>query len=165
MELPAITSHPISRFTSQSLNPVADQQIHGFSDASKVAYGGVVYIRRLHSDTSVSVSLLISRTRVAPLSGLSIPRLELCGALLLAKLLHSVVEDLSVPQSEVYTWCDSSAVLGWLNMSLTRLTTLSLTGSPRLSRESPPNSGDSGHPAEPSRSCLLRSNSSRATTV
>ncbi len=57
---------------------------------------------------------------MAPLNGSTIPRLELCGSLLLARLIHQVSKDLDISMS-IFTWCDSSAVLGWLNMSPTRL--------------------------------------------
>ena len=93
-ELSMLTRHPIPRRLAQFSEPVISRQLHGFCDASTAAYGGVVYLRLLHTDTSVSVSLVTSKTRVAPLSGLTIPRLELCGALLLSKLLMAVTGDL-----------------------------------------------------------------------
>ena len=122
-ELCQLTTYPIPRFASHSQEPVLDRQLHGFSNASQVAYGGVVYLRQLHSDMSVSVSLITSKTRVAPLSSLTIPRLELCGALLLSNLLFSVTQDLSIPMDHVYAWSDSSVVLGWLKMAPSRLMT------------------------------------------
>ena len=41
---------------------VVDIQLHGFEDASCVGYGGVVYIRYFHADTSVVISLVASKT-------------------------------------------------------------------------------------------------------
>ena len=78
-ELPLLTQQAIPRRHSQSEQEVIDRQLHGFCDASTAAYGGVIYIRTLHADTSVSIALITAKTRVAPLSGLTIPRLELCG--------------------------------------------------------------------------------------
>ena len=59
-------------------------QLHGFRDVSKHAYAGAVNLRAVYSDTSTSVCLIMSKTKVAPLSSTTIPRLELCGALLMS---------------------------------------------------------------------------------
>ena len=107
-QLSSLTNHPIPRYVADGPSQVIDRQLHDFCDASTVAYGGVVYLRLLHANATTSVRLMTSKTRVAPLSDLTIPRLELCGAQLLAK-------DLDIPLDHVYAWCDSSVVLGWLN--------------------------------------------------
>ncbi len=92
-------------------------QLHGFSDASDVAYAGVVYLRTVYDNTDVSITLLYSKTRVAPLSKSTTPRLELCGAQLLSKLLVHVATALEIPLSNIYAWSDSTIVLGWLSTS------------------------------------------------
>ncbi|XP_055542609.1 uncharacterized protein LOC129728216 [Wyeomyia smithii] len=61
-------------------------QIHIFSDASQLAYGACTYIRSTNASGRVKVALLTAKSRVAPLKRKSIPRLELCRALLAAKL-------------------------------------------------------------------------------
>ena len=68
------------------------------------------------TDTSgrVQISLATSKTKVAPIKKLTIPRLELCGAYLLAQLLSHVQNVFSVPLSDVYAWTDSTIVLSWL---------------------------------------------------
>ena len=65
--------------------------------------------------------LLCSKSRVAPLPSKkskkrTIPQLELCGALLLAKLYKSVIESIIIAFERVVFWTDSTIVLGWLNM-------------------------------------------------
>ena len=59
---------------------VVSVQLHRFSDASEKAYAGVVYIRMVDSAGGVHTSLIISKTKIAPIKRLTIPRLELCGA-------------------------------------------------------------------------------------
>ena len=54
---------------------------------------------------------------MAPVKQLTIPRLELCGASLLAKLLTTVRSDLNIPLDHIYAWCDSTIVLAWLDGS------------------------------------------------
>lgn len=98
-QLSLITLHPIPRHYGDPGKEVVAQQLHGFSDASTLAYGGAVYIRTFYADTDVVVSLVSSKTKVAPMKKLTIPRLELCGALLLSQLLDSVANDLSIPRS------------------------------------------------------------------
>ncbi len=56
-ELPLLTAYPIPRRYSKHDSPVISVQLHGFSDASQAAYGGVVYLLILHRDASVIVAL------------------------------------------------------------------------------------------------------------
>ena len=61
-------------------------QLHGFADASEKAYGAVVYLRLETTTGTVFTQLVSSKTRVAPINGETIPRLELLGALVLGRL-------------------------------------------------------------------------------
>ena len=67
------------------------------------------------SEGGVHVSLVMANTKVAPIKRLTVPRLELCGAKLLAELLHHVKGVLDTPPSLVFSWTDSTVVLGWLH--------------------------------------------------
>ena len=90
-------------------------QIHGFSDVSENAYAGVVYLRLVDSCDQVHVSLVMSKTKVAPIKRLSISCLELCGAVVLTQLIQHVKNIYNVPLSDVYAWTDSTVVLGWFS--------------------------------------------------
>ena len=90
--------------------------LHCFSDASEKAYGGCIYIRSEDSDRNVQVRLFASRSRVAPLNRQSIPRLELCGALLTAELYEKVIQSIRLPVN-VHFWTDSTCVLRWIAAS------------------------------------------------
>ena len=97
---------------------VLDIQLHGFADAS---YGGVVNVWTRYAGTTISVSLLTAKTRVAPLKKLTIPKLELCGALLMSKLLKAAAADLGIESTCLFAWTDSSIILAWLRSTLSIL--------------------------------------------
>ena len=88
-------------------------RLHGFSDASECAYATVLYISSTYNDDHTEVRLLCSKTRVSPTRKQTIPRLELLGALILAKLVHSVTSSLPV-LNDIYLWTDSMTVLHWI---------------------------------------------------
>ena len=77
---------------------VEECSLHGFADACKKAYCGVVYLV-YRTQVGRYARMLTSKTRVAPLKELSIPRLELMGALILVKLM--VVLKVLLPRSRV----------------------------------------------------------------
>ncbi|GFW47818.1 uncharacterized protein TNCV_251471 [Trichonephila clavipes] len=62
-------------------------ELHGFADASSLAYAAAIYCRQKHNG-KIKVQLLVSKTKVAPVKQVSIPRLELCGAHLLSSYLN-----------------------------------------------------------------------------
>ncbi|XP_046666600.1 uncharacterized protein LOC124358342 [Homalodisca vitripennis] len=95
------------------------KEIHGFCDASERAYGACVYIRTTDTDGRVSTQLLCSKSRVSPLQKMTIPRLELCAALLLSKLVTKVL-DTGIKVDGYTLWTDSSIVLAWITSSASK---------------------------------------------
>ncbi|XP_047019136.1 uncharacterized protein LOC124629667 [Helicoverpa zea] len=91
------------------------QELYGFSDASKLAYAAVVYLRVVDEMGVIYVSLIASKTKVAPVKQVSIPRLELCGAVLLTKLILEVADVMNIQKENLYAFTDSEVVLAWLN--------------------------------------------------
>ena len=117
-ELHLLTSHPISRRYTDHHSAIIDMLLHGFPmrhNLHTVEYSTF--------DTSVSVALVSGKSKVAPLAGSTIPRLKLCGALLLASLVKVIAKDLSIPVSHQYMWSDSAVVLCWINTAPSRLKT------------------------------------------
>ncbi|XP_075151197.1 uncharacterized protein LOC142225306 [Haematobia irritans] len=96
-----------------NFSPHATVQIHGFSDASEKAYCATVYLRTTDDKNIIHSHLLVAKTKVAPVKKLTIPKLELCGARLLTKLLETVVREVAFDY-EIFLWTDSAIVLGWL---------------------------------------------------
>lgn len=90
-------------------------EIHAFSDASQCAYGACVYVKSVNQNNEVSIKLLCAKSKVAPLKPVTIPRLELCAALLAARLTRTVCSAIRYQYSRVVHWCDSSVVLAWIH--------------------------------------------------
>ncbi|XP_018406879.1 PREDICTED: uncharacterized protein LOC108782971 [Cyphomyrmex costatus] len=100
-------------------NPV-DIQLHGFCDASQSAYGACIFIRSVDEAGAIKVQLLTAKSRVAPLKTVSVPRLELCGAVLLAELVQKVAQSLTCAITEHHFWTDSEIVLAWIKGELSQ---------------------------------------------
>ena len=90
-------------------------QLHGFCDSSLPVYAAVVYLRAT-SGASIQTAFVASKTRVAPLPQLTIPRLELLCTLILSRLITTVEEALKplVAIEKIYSWTDSTTALLWI---------------------------------------------------
>ena len=88
--------------------------MHTFVDASEKAYGAASYLRCVLKDGTITSRLIASKTKVAPLSCVSIPRLELMGAMLGLKLTQVVVKSLEMDIGRATFWTDSCNVLWWI---------------------------------------------------
>ncbi|XP_062556853.1 uncharacterized protein LOC134221681 [Armigeres subalbatus] len=104
---------PRCYFGEAPSNSLQELQVHIFVDASESAYACVAYLR-MNCVGGIHCAFLASKTKVAPLKPLSIPRLELQAAMIGARLLQTVCTSLSLPVSKRYLWTDSTTVLAWL---------------------------------------------------
>ena len=134
-ELKILAAKTLPRRYTQS-NPTSIT-LHGFGDASKAAYGAVIYCRATYADQPPTISLVTSKTKLVKQVTKkpkkkkeeeteddttneaeveqTIPRLELCAALLLAKLLSKTGAVLEIDSSKWQAWSDSSTILAWLD--------------------------------------------------
>ena len=92
---------------------VEELSIHTFSDASENAYTAVVYAH-VYEDGNITPRLIMSKSRLAPLKAVSIPRLELLGALIGLRLTRQVCSALKIPTNGVTYWVDSMNVRYWI---------------------------------------------------
>ena len=90
------------------------REVHVFCDASEQAYGSVAYMRTVDGQGRAYLSFLLARSRVAPKRLLSMPRLELCGAVTGAQLAKLLEKELTLKIDQTILWTDSTTVLTWL---------------------------------------------------
>lgn len=91
-------------------------ELHEFCDSSTVAYAAAIYIKVKSNQGVTTVSLLSAKTKVAPSKQeLLIARMELGGALLLAKLYDYVIKTFKWEHKPFTAWCDSMITLAWVS--------------------------------------------------
>ncbi|CAI6360469.1 unnamed protein product [Macrosiphum euphorbiae] len=113
-DLPVLSKIEIPRFvltTSES-----HVELCGFCDASERGYAAVAYLRITSLSGLVTVHLLGSKTKTAPMKTSTIPRLELCAAVLLARWLTRLLTVFGdrLRVDGIFAWSDSQIVLSWL---------------------------------------------------
>lgn len=88
-------------------------EIHGFCDASNDGYAAIVYFKTIKED-DVNISLVAAKTKIAPMKTISIPRLELCGALLLSQLITKIKKTMDLIEIPTFAHSDSEITLAWI---------------------------------------------------
>ena len=94
----------------RSPEPVKSKRIVTFVDASQQAYGAAVYIRCEYHNDAVTSRLITAKSKVAPLTPMTVPRL---GAILGFRLTQSLLTVLDAPMQSVTFYSDSTDVLWW----------------------------------------------------
>lgn len=99
-------------FENSSVNSI---ELHVFSDASSKAYATVAYWCFLFKDQRIHTSFIMARSHVAPASNeLTIPRLELQGAVLSVRLAETILSEHEFAVSRKRFRTDSKTVLQWI---------------------------------------------------
>ena len=122
-ELPSLANFSISRCIKPSAVPIKEAELHHFSDASQYAYGAVSYLRMTLEDNTIHTCIMMAKSRLAPMKGATIPRLELAGALEAVRLDKILIEEMSIPLKTSVFWTDSQIVLWYINNSEQRYQT------------------------------------------
>ena len=96
-------------YSATSFSSVGSPKVYVFSDASEDAIAAVAYIK-----LDQELGFVLGRSKLAPTSGHSIPRLELCAAVLATDVAVTVSRELDVPFSNITYFTDSKIVLGYI---------------------------------------------------
>lgn len=94
-------------------------ELHGFCDSSERGYAAVIFLRFLFENELPRIFFVCAKSKVSPTRTVSLPRLELCGAVLLAKLISHISKSsfTSIKIDHIFAWTDSEIVLGWIKSS------------------------------------------------
>ena len=100
---------------------VVEWQLHIFCDASEAAFGCVAYIRFSYKGGGHSCSFVMSKSRLAPIKRITLPRLELNAARAGARLAKLVVHEIDLPIGRICYWSDSTITLQYIYNDKNRL--------------------------------------------
>ena len=107
-------------YKPKDFGDIKNVQLHHFSDASSVGYGQCTYMRLTNQDDKVHCTLVMGKSRVAPIKTVTVPRLELTAALLSVKVSSFLQNELDLVNAEQFFWTDSRVVLGYIRNELRR---------------------------------------------
>ena len=102
---------------------VKSAQLHHFADASRIAYGTVSYIRLTNYEGKVHCAFLFGKSRLAHVKPMTIPRLELCAAVVAVQVDQMSRKELELSLEESVFWTDSMSVLQYIRNESTRFHT------------------------------------------
>ena len=115
-ELPNISAMRIPRcLKPQDANDLTEYELHHFADASEIAYGVVTYLRAIDENDNAHSTLVMAKSRLAPVKTMTIPRLELAAAALSVKVDSVVRRELDIDIKKSVFWTDSTIVLGYIS--------------------------------------------------
>ena len=103
-----------------SADQVVSRSLHVFCDASEQAIAAVAFLRTVDRHGVAHVSLVIGKAKLAPKSATTIPRLELCAAVLGAEICDVIKHEMELTIDQFYFYSDSQAVLGYLSKTSRR---------------------------------------------
>jgi hypothetical protein len=96
-----------------SLIQASEVKYHVFCDASEKAIAAVMYVT-VREGSTVHSGFIKGQSKVAPSSANTIPRLELCSAVLAVELWQLVSQHLAIA-AETHFYTDSKVVLGYIS--------------------------------------------------
>ena len=115
--LPHLQNISVNRcFKQQGLGDIHNAQLHFISDGAELGYRASAYRRLVNVCGNINCSFAIGKSRLAPIKQVSIPRLELSGAVTAWRLYRLLSYELEIKLDQVTFWTDSMIVLGYIKI-------------------------------------------------
>ena len=106
----------ISRcYKPENFGSVVRTELHHFSDASVKGYRQCSYLRMIDEQQRIHCTLVMGKSRVAPLKPVTVTRLELTTAVCSVRISQQLRRELSYYIDQEYFWTDSKVVLGYIS--------------------------------------------------
>ena len=99
-------------YTSFSPSSTLLKELCVFADASTMAIAAVAYLKATTGHTEVG--FIFGKAKLAPQPDLSIPRLELCAAVLAVEIAELIVGEMDLEVDCITYYSDSKVVLGYI---------------------------------------------------
>ncbi|XP_028822925.1 uncharacterized protein LOC114778148, partial [Denticeps clupeoides] len=107
--------HVPRTYTPTSLAKAVHVQLCTFSDASTKAIGAVSYLRTVQENGEVQVGFVMGKSKLVPPSEPTIPRLELCAAVLAVEMVDLIKDELDLKIDSTKFYTDSKVALGYIH--------------------------------------------------
>ena len=96
------------QYTSLSFIGSTRREVHLFTIAA------VAFIKLTDADGNQQQGFLLGKAKVAPKSAVTIPRLELCAAVLGIEIANIIKKQMDIPIGDFHFYTDSRVVLGYI---------------------------------------------------
>ena len=110
-------------YKPKGFGEIINTSLHCFPDASNEGYGVGSYLRFVNEEGSIATSLVMGKSRVAPIKQISVPRMELTAAVVSVRVSRLLQKELTYPDLRIFFWTDSQAVLGYVSNEARRFHT------------------------------------------
>lgn len=91
-----------------------EKEVCIFCDASTEAITAVAYLKTTDAKRQTEVGYIFGKTKLAPKPEFTIPRLELCTAVLVVEIAEMISEELDLELKNMKFFTDSKVVLGYI---------------------------------------------------
>ncbi|KAI3367313.1 hypothetical protein L3Q82_008361 [Scortum barcoo] len=102
-------------YASFSTTGALRRELCVFADASVKAIAAVAYIKVTSHQEQTEIGFVFGKAKLAPQPGLTIPRLELCAAVLAVEIVEMIVTEMDTTFDNITYYTDSKVVLGYIH--------------------------------------------------